>query len=214
MTGTGPALAEAWERFGARWATLSPDPVPVDLADAAVLVLARSHDQGLEILAEQRAQREGDPWSGQVGLPGGRRDSQDRSLTETVLRELHEEVGLTANSVEGGPRIFGVRRARPSGLRVAVFLGRVASSPDPSARTDPAEVTGTFWFPMSRLERVESRPRKTIFGEMLVDTVEHEGHIVWGFTLRVLREVAGWLDAGETTDGRAGPSQPSRSQAL
>ncbi len=214
MTGSGPARIEPWDRLGARLVALSSDPVPPDQADAAVLVLARSHNRGLEVLAEQRAQQDGDPWSGQVSLPGGHKESGDRSLTETVLRELHEEVGLTADSVEGPPRIFGVRRARPSGVRVAVFVGRVAPAQDPSARADSTEVAGTFWFPLDRLQQIESRPRKTVFGEMPVDTVEHEGHIVWGFTLRVLREVAEWLDAPATSGGEAGPAPPARSQAL
>ncbi len=213
MTGTGADPDDPWKRLGLRLETLPTDPVPADRAEAAVIVLARSHDLGLEVLAEQRAQRDGDPWSGQVGLPGGRRDPQDRTLTDTVLRELGEEVGLPSDAVEGPPRLFGIRRARPSGLRVAVFLGRLAAAQMPTGRVDPEEIAGTFWLPFDELRHVESRPRSTIFGELPVETVEHDGHIVWGFTLRVLRDVQQWLESPAPMPEPA-PTAPTRSQAL
>ena len=34
------------------------------------------------------------PWSGNVGFPGGRRDSTDRDDFETAVRETREEIGL------------------------------------------------------------------------------------------------------------------------
>ena len=38
---------------------------------AAVAIVLRQGDPGLEFLLIKRAEREGDPWSGQVALPGG-----------------------------------------------------------------------------------------------------------------------------------------------
>lgn len=46
------------------------------------------------ILLIRRADRAGDPWSGQMGLPGGRRDTGDADLLETAIRETAEELGL------------------------------------------------------------------------------------------------------------------------
>ena len=46
------------------------------------------------ILLIRRAERAGDPWSGQMGLPGGRSGSEDADLLETAIRETAEEVGL------------------------------------------------------------------------------------------------------------------------
>ena len=46
------------------------------------------------ILLIRRAERLGDPWSGQMGLPGGRRGREDPDLLATAIRETREEVGL------------------------------------------------------------------------------------------------------------------------
>lgn len=46
------------------------------------------------ILLIRRADRPGDPWSGQMGLPGGRKGAGDPDLLETAIREASEEVGL------------------------------------------------------------------------------------------------------------------------
>jgi 8-oxo-dGTP pyrophosphatase MutT (NUDIX family) len=46
------------------------------------------------ILLIRRAERPGDPWSGQMGLPGGRHGVSDADLLVTAIREATEEVGI------------------------------------------------------------------------------------------------------------------------
>lgn len=60
--------------------------------EAAVAVLLIADPDRLLLI--RRAERLGDPWSGQLALPGGRRDIADRDLLETVIRETREETGL------------------------------------------------------------------------------------------------------------------------
>ena len=202
-------------RLHDRLATLSDAPPPTDQADAAVLILLGFGTKGLEVLAEQRADRPGDPWSGQVGLPGGHTEPGDRSLTETVLRELREEVGIRASDLDGPPKLFDTRRARPSGLRVGVFVGSLQKSVESFGVLNPTEVATTFWLSLDALDHIESRPRTTALGEIYVDTVVYEGHIVWGFTLRVLQDFAAWVALSEES-GTMGPRElhRGRSQAL
>jgi 8-oxo-dGTP pyrophosphatase MutT (NUDIX family) len=48
----------------------------------------------------KRVERQDDPWSGHISLPGGHRDPGDGDLVETARREALEEIGLV---VEGAP---------------------------------------------------------------------------------------------------------------
>jgi 8-oxo-dGTP pyrophosphatase MutT (NUDIX family) len=198
-----------------RLATLPSEPPPRKAADAAVLILLRIGAAGLEVLAEQRAEQAGDPWSGQVGLPGGHIERSDQTLRDTVLRELREEVGLLPGELLDIPKIFDIRRARPAGLRVAVFAASLPAGPEGVRKLNSSEVATTFWLPLSALENIESRPRSTVYGQIHVDSVVFEGHLVWGFTLGLLREFASWLDPthapGPAFHGRL---SRSRSQAL
>lgn len=58
---------------------------------AVALLLVGEPDR---LLLIRRAERAGDPWSGQLALPGGRRDAGDAGLLATAIRETREETGL------------------------------------------------------------------------------------------------------------------------
>src|SRR2546428_9496524 len=62
--------------------------LPLELAEAelkakpaaAVMIILRDDPRGLEVLLGERTKREGDPWSGQIGLPGGRHRDEDPTM--------------------------------------------------------------------------------------------------------------------------------------
>ncbi|ORX70909.1 hypothetical protein DL89DRAFT_267010 [Linderina pennispora] len=47
-----------------------------------------------QVLYIQRAAYPGDPWSGHIGFPGGKREDSDRDDKMTAVRETQEELGL------------------------------------------------------------------------------------------------------------------------
>src|SRR5512143_2692083 len=70
---------------------------------AAVAALVRDAPAGPRVLLMKRVDREGDPWSGHISLPGGRHDKRDPDLLATAIRETHEELGIQL----AGTRLLG-----------------------------------------------------------------------------------------------------------
>jgi 8-oxo-dGTP pyrophosphatase MutT (NUDIX family) len=82
-------LTRLKERLGHGHPTTTDDPALIWAAVAVVIVPDPD-----AILLIRRADRLGDPWSGHMALPGGRREPEDRDLVATVVRETREEVGI------------------------------------------------------------------------------------------------------------------------
>lgn len=156
--------------------------------EAAVGLMVLDENNDLETLLIQRTERHDDPWSGQIGLPGGRFKASDRTIGSTIHREVLEEVGvdLAADGEELGvlsighpmrrlemrvqPRVYGLRR-RPS-----VIIG--------------PEVSLAFWVSLPSLPSKRATSQVSIRGEeRTVECFLVEGKVVWGFTYRVLSEL-------------------------
>jgi len=66
-----------WEHVKRALASREPARVTEPVASrAAVAAVLRDGAPGLEMLFIRRAEQEGDPWSGQMGFPGGRASSK------------------------------------------------------------------------------------------------------------------------------------------
>lgn len=170
--------------------------LPVDLAEAelrakpaaAVMVLLRSRGDGLEVLLGKRVDREGDPWSGQIGLPGGRHREGDGTLLETALREAREEVGL---ELRDHAEILGHMALRAPGnlLQLLVVPFVAFTREDLQPRVGP-EMEATFWTPLQELPATWGRTTiLTAFGDLSVPAYLWKGRVIWGFTYRVLEEL-------------------------
>ncbi|MCI4350124.1 MAG: NUDIX domain-containing protein [Thermoplasmata archaeon] len=141
----------------------------------------------MEALLLERTVRADDLASGQVSLPGGRVDPADVTLAETALRELREEVGVGAGDVDGSLQYALTQAAPLFGLDVAVFGGRLGPSSNAPRAHSREEVAHIFWLPRGALDDPKRVLRDTSVGPREVDALIYEGHVVWGFTLRVLR---------------------------
>lgn len=61
---------------------------------AAVVLILRDGCEGTEVLMMQRATHPDDPWSGQMGFPGGKIEVSDASSRAAAIRETQEEVAV------------------------------------------------------------------------------------------------------------------------
>lgn len=177
-------VPSAVRRWLERW---PPGDLPHGAAGAAVTIVLREGRKDVEVLLIERSVRDGDLASGQVALPGGRADATDPSMRATALRELHEEVGLGPADLVGTPGLVGVHSASLFKMDVAVYTAALGPSLGPRA-ADPHEVAHVFWMPVAALDVVEAIERSTSSGLRKVPAIVHEGHVLWGFTFKVLRQ--------------------------
>lgn len=161
---------------------------PTSSAGAAVTIVVREGLTDLEVLLIERASDPDDPASGQVALPGGHTSEADTNLTQTALREMEEEVGLAREDLVGEPHYVSTVRARRFGFDVGVFAVRLGPKGKMPSPRSPKEVAHVFWLPRSSLEIARRVERETSIGNISVLATVHEGHILWGFTRRVLRD--------------------------
>ena len=156
---------------------------------AVALVLRPIQDDDAELLLIRRAERADDPWSGQIGLPGGGVDAADRSLERTAIRETREEVGLDLD--EHG-QVLGVLddlRPRTPHLPSIIVRPFVTVYTGDPAVTISDEVAEARWVPLSALRRPEARARTTVRARGFtfeVEAVQHGDFTIWGMTERIL----------------------------
>jgi len=155
---------------------------------AAVATVLRDADEGPEVLLIKRAERQGDPWSGQMAFPGGRHETSDPDLLHTATRETREEIGLDLR--EHG-ELLGRLDDTPthrSGLVVRPFVFAATGEPPPF--TPNYEVAEVLWAPLLPLARgeVDTKFRYEHEGKaMHFPAFDVRGRIVWGLTYRMLR---------------------------
>jgi 8-oxo-dGTP pyrophosphatase MutT (NUDIX family) len=176
-------------RIRARLAASRAPEKPSDAAAAAVAAILREGTEGAELLFIKRAEREGDPWSGHLAFPGGKREPTDESLLVTSIRETQEEVGLRMAAQACLARLEDVH-ARSNGYRVAEFVFELDGGD--VALTRSAEVSATLWVPLERLARGEGAG--TMKYQMAESAIELPcfnlgAYVLWGMTYRMVMQL-------------------------
>lgn len=183
LTGRLTRLAE---RLAHRPAAPSDD---ASLIWAAVTVVITPDPDS--ILLIRRADRPGDPWSGHMALPGGRRAAADQDLLATAIRETREELGLEL-SRRGfvGSLDDVVPRTPvlpPVAVRPFVFV-----LPDRLPLTLNHEVAAARWVCLDELQHPEHRHLVTLEvagSTRQVPAFRLDEGIVWGMTERILADL-------------------------
>lgn len=169
--------------------TLAPREPPYFEA-AVALVLRPAPGGDVELLFIRRATREGDPWSGQIALPGGRYDTADESLETTAVRETQEETSI---DIRGSGELLGaIDELRPLSPHLPRVIVRpyVATVGRDAAVVPSDEVAGYFWAPLGHiLDPGSARDTEIIVRDFPVrwPAIHFDEHVIWGMTERILR---------------------------
>ena len=159
-----------------------------NLIPSAVLIPLFCNEEQTHILFTKRSNKV-NFHKGQVCFPGGIHQPRDSSLLQTTLREAEEEIGLKAKDVE----ILGElddSTTRTTGYVISPF---VAFIPYPYPfKLNQKEVEQVFSIPLSALMneanfRQDYYPTENKSGPGYA--YEYGGHIIWGATARVLKQL-------------------------
>lgn len=162
-----------------------------DAAWAATALVVGDGPSGPAVCFIERAERAGDRWSGQMALPGGRRDATDPDLVHTAARESLEEVGLHLHGQAPVGRLADVR-GRPRKGRVATFVWCLDGQP--ALTPEPTEVQDASWIPLAHLLDPGAATRYRWGGLGAFPGIAHRGRVIWGLTHRILETFVGVLD--------------------
>jgi len=153
---------------------------------AVALVLAPGEAARLELLLIKRAEHPGDPWSGQMALPGGRRQPEDQDLLATVARETLEEVGvaLPLDRLLGELDDLHPRTPLLPPVVVRPFVFGLSHRP---AICASREVALHLWVPLGELASGLARVEVGIPGrDQRYPGYRVGDHVVWGMTERII----------------------------
>lgn len=159
--------------------------------DSAVLILLYPKHNNWNSVLIQRTGYQG-VHSKQIAFPGGKRETVDRNLEETALREAQEEVAIIPSEVE----IIGSLSTLyipPSNFLVTPYVGMLHE--EPSLIPDPREVESIIHFNVKDLFRTDiiqetelDLPRYD--RKMKVKYYDIDNQIVWGATGLMLAELS------------------------
>jgi 8-oxo-dGTP pyrophosphatase MutT (NUDIX family) len=127
--------------------------------------------------------------AGQIALPGGKREKDDRDLIHTALREAKEEIGIDPASI----KVLGLLSSvyvQISDFLITPVLGWLDRAPE--FRTDPSEVDEILFISFSDLAgkaNLQEREMDTTTGRITAPGYDINGHFIWGATAMILAEL-------------------------
>lgn len=152
---------------------------------AAVAVVLHG-EPSPRVLLMKRAERDGDPWSGHISLPGGGYQASDGDLRVTAIRETREELGVDLDGTRtlGNLAPLHPMLSGPRGIEVTplVFATHVALEP-----VCGPEALAAFWLPLDlaasgALDSTYQMPASS----STFPSWTYEGYVIWGLTRRIL----------------------------
>ncbi|WP_136669433.1 CoA pyrophosphatase [Flavobacterium sp. H122] len=126
----------------------------------------------------------------QIAFPGGKVEVYDKDLSDTALRETHEEIGVPKEKVEV-IRAFSEVYIPPSNYLVSPFLG--FSNEELFFKLNPEEVSGIIELPLHQFldeSTVVTVSMTTSYAkDIMVPAFQIGEYLVWGATAMMMSEL-------------------------
>ncbi|HIP75614.1 MAG TPA: CoA pyrophosphatase [Psychromonas hadalis] len=162
------------------------------LKKAAVLVPIVERNNQLFILLTVRAEHlKHHP--GQISFPGGGIEESDHDLSQTALRETHEETGVSADKIHLFGELASIETG--SGYRVSPYLGFVDENYQ--LTLDHNEVQAAFEIPLNfLLNKQHYYPVRFLRNseEQTTYCIPYQTHLIWGMTAQILSTLIGIVE--------------------
>ena len=141
------------------------------------------------------------PHSGQISLPGGKKDEEDKTLLQTALRETFEEIGIDASKSFITPPLTPLH-IPVSGFVVHPFIAVLDYSP--VFIPDKNEVEYLIEVPLHELNNPSALKMKSMLikkTEVNVPYFDIQGEVIWGATAMILNELLSIINRGRLMSG-------------
>jgi 8-oxo-dGTP pyrophosphatase MutT (NUDIX family) len=169
---------------------------------SAVALCLREGADGLELLMIQRAEREGDRWSGHMGFPGGVLHAQDRNSLAAAMRETQEEIGLDLGQhgrliarLSDIPTVAHRGQRRPLIISPYVFTLDVL----PPLQLNH-EVAAVLWVPLRFLAEPGNRS-SIAWRRLSLACYVYQDCRIWGLSLQMIDEMLQHLGVAPMAPG-------------
>jgi 8-oxo-dGTP pyrophosphatase MutT (NUDIX family) len=171
-------------------AAIGFEAAPVPDRPAAILVPLLQSAGHWHVLMTKRAENLAHH-AGQISFPGGKVEPDDDGPVSAALREAFEEVRLMPQSVSVAGGLDAVHS--PAGFIVQPIVGIVGGDDGLDGLVaDPAEVDLIFTLPLLHVinpSNFRLVPRETNGRRNDYWVVEHDDHLIWGLSARVLNDL-------------------------
>jgi 8-oxo-dGTP pyrophosphatase MutT (NUDIX family) len=170
---------------------------------AGVMVLFYPNAKGEAMLVLMLRKAYEGVHSGQISLPGGRREESDASMEEAALRETHEEIGVPPEKIQILKSLTKLY-IPPSNYWVFPFLGIARETP--KFIPQDSEVEAIIEISLKDFLNDDFLSEKTLTtsyaDNITVPAFLFEEYVVWGATGMVLNEVKTMLNAIPEISGK------------
>ncbi len=156
------------------------------LAAVNILLYLKNNEWFIPLIV--RSENERDRHSGQISLPGGKKEPQDKNFQQTSQRETSEELGLDRHYIRTIREMSPIY-IPPSNFYVRPFISYTKKNP--KFVLQQSEAVELIELPISSVLELSDQPlMQAIPGSRgaAVPFINFNGYIIWGATSMIISE--------------------------